>query len=806
MSPFWDDLRFGLRLLWRHPSFSILALLTLAFGIGANTAVFSLVRGVLMKPLPYRQPEQLLWFGGREARFGAESSGVSIPDLLDLRLRTRTLSQIAAYSFFADKLVVTGTGEPEQMDGMRVTANFFDVLGVPPALGRAFREGEDKRGAPRVTVISHDLWLRNYGGDPAAVGRNVTLNSVSYEIIGVMPPGFQFPARIALWVPISIGTQATLMRQAHSYLGLARLAPNSNPALAASELEAYAQELERTYPASNTGYRYESKLLSDHVTGPVRDTLYLLSAITLFLLLIGAANVANLLLARATTRRREIAIRHALGAPRSAIVRQLLAESLVLSVSGGALGAVFAWWTIRAVRSWNPDALPRASELAIDPAVLLFALAISILTAVLFGLAPALQATRTEQSEDLRDAGARGGGEGAGRVRLRGFLVIAEIALAIVMLAGAGLLLESLRQLLAVDPGFRTAGVITTEITLPMNKFRVLDATAVFVDRYLERLRALPGIQSAGAALALPMGSVYSFYEFRIVGDPPPPIPPLAGYTSVTDGYFEAMGIPLRQGRYFDRRDTRDAPKVIIISEPMARQHFPGVNPVGRRLQMLTGGPEPFEGEIIGVVGGVRHENLAQEPRVEFYIPLLQSPYPIANIVVRSSLPRDTIAASMKQALRELDRDLPLFRIRTMDEVVLDSAAAPRARGFFTAIFAAAALLLATVGIYGVMSYAVSRRRQEIGIRMALGATPIGILRLILSHSGQLILIGLAAGLLLTVFLGRLLRTLLFGVSAFEPFVLAGVSVLLLVVALTASAIPAWRAARIDPLRALRQE
>ena len=806
MSPFWDDLRFGLRLLWRHPSFSILALLTLAFGIGANTAVFSLVRGVLMKPLPYRQPEQLLWFGGREARFGAESSGVSIPDLLDLRLRTRTLSQIAAYSFFADKLVVTGTGEPEQMDGMRVTANFFDVLGVPPALGRAFREGEDKRGAPRVTVISHDLWLRNYGGDPAAVGRNVTLNSVSYEIIGVMPPGFQFPARIALWVPISIGTQATLMRQAHSYLGLARLAPNANPALAASELEAYAQELERTYPASNTGYRYESKLLSDHVTGPVRDTLYLLSAITLFLLLIGAANVANLLLARATTRRREIAIRHALGAPRSAIVRQLLAESLVLSVSGGALGAVFAWWTIRAVRSWNPDALPRASELAIDPAVLLFALAISILTAVLFGLAPALQATRTEQSEDLRDAGARGGGEGAGRVRLRGFLVIAEIALAIVMLAGAGLLLESLRQLLAVDPGFRTAGVITTEITLPMNKFRVLDATAVFVDRYLERLRALPGVQSAGAALALPMGSVYSFYEFRIVGDPPPPIPPLAGYTSVTDGYFEAMGIPLRQGRYFDRRDTRDAPKVIIISEPMARQHFPGVNPVGRRLQMLTGGPEPFEGEIIGVVGGVRHENLAQEPRVEFYIPLLQSPYPIANIVVRSSLPRDTIAASMKQALRELDRDLPLFRIRTMDEVVLDSAAAPRARGFFTAIFAAAALLLATVGIYGVMSYAVSRRRQEIGIRMALGATPIGILRLILSHSGQLILIGLAAGLLLTVFLGRLLRTLLFGVSAFEPFVLAGVSVLLLVVALTASAIPAWRAARIDPLRALRQE
>lgn len=801
-----DDLRFGLRLLWRHPSFSILALLTLALGIGANTAVFSIVRGVLLKPLPYAHPEQLIWFGGREVRFGAEAVGVSIPDLLDIRRQSRTLANTAGYSFFADKLIVTGVGEPEQVDGMRVTANFFDVLGVPPIAGRTFQAGEDQRGGPRVAVLSHELWVRDYAADPAAIGATITLNSVSHQIVGVMPRGFQFPSRIAIWVPIPIGTPATTMREAHSYLALARLQPAANPALATQELNAIGAELERTYPVTNAGYRFEVQTLSDRVTGSVRETLFLLTGITAFLLLIGSANVANLLLARATTRRREVAIRHALGAPRSVIVRQLFAESLTLSIAGGAIGSLVAWWAIRLLRTWNPVALPRADELSLDPFSLAFALGISVLTALLFGLAPALQATRTEQQEALRDAGARGGGEGAGRVRLRSFLVVGEIALAIVLLAGAGLLLESLRQLLSVDPGFRTASVVTTEMTLPMRKFRTLDATAAFVESYLERLRALPGVQAAGAALALPMGSVYTFYEFKVVGDPPPPFPPLAGFTSVTAGYFEAMGIPLKQGRYFDARDGRDSPKAIVISEPLAQEYFAGRNPIGQRLQLLTGGSVPFEGEVVGVVGGVRHENLAQQPRVEVYVPLVQSPYPIANILIRSNSPRDTLAAAMKQVLRDLDRDLPLYRIRSMDEVVLDSAAAPRARGFLTALFAAAALLLASIGIYGVMSYAVSRRTQEIGIRMAIGATPFEVLRMILGQSGKLVLLGVVFGLVLTLALGRLLSNLLYGVSAFNPLVLAIVCGLLLLVAFAATSIPAWRAARIDPLRALRQD
>jgi len=806
MLPFWDDLRFGLRLLWRHPSFSILALLTLALGIGANTAVFSIVRGVLLKPLPYRQPDQLIWFGGREARFGAESSGVSIPNLLDVRRQARTLSNTAAYSFFVEKLVSTGIGEPEQLDGLRVTANFFDVLGVPPAAGRTFQNGEDQRGGPRVAVLSHDLWLRNYAADPAAIGQTITLNSVPHQIVGVMPPGFQFPSRIAVWVPILIGIQVTTMREAHSYLGIARVAPNATPALAEQELASISAELERNFPASNSGYRLDVQTLSHRVTGSIRDTLFLLVAITAFLLLIGSANVANLLLSRATARRREVAVRHALGAPRAVIIRQLFVENLTLALAGGCLGGLLAWWAVRLIRTWNPVALPRASELSLDPQVLLFALGVTVATALLFGLAPALQMSRDDQHSALRDSGVRGGGEGAGRARLRDFLVVGEIALAVVLLAGAGLLLESLRQLLSIDPGFRTSGVVTTEMTLPMRKFRTLDATAAFVESYLERLRALPGVQSAGAALALPMGSVYSFNEFKIVGDPPLSIPPFAGYTSVTAGYFEAMGIPLRQGRYFDRREGKDSPKAVVISEPMAQQYFAGRDAVGKRLQVFTGGPEPFEAEIVGVVAGVRHENLAQQPRVEVYVPLLQNPYPIANIVIRSNQKPDAVAAAMKQALRDLDRDLPLYRIRPMDDVVLESAAAPRARGFLTGVFAIAALLLASIGIYGVMSYAVSRRTQEIGIRMALGATPSGVLRMILGHSGKLVLIGLAAGLALTLALGRLLNTLLFGVSAFDPTVLALVCGLLLLVALAASAVPAWRATRIDPVFALRQE
>jgi putative ABC transport system permease protein len=801
-----DDVRFGFRLLWRHPGFSALALFTLALGVGANTAVFSLVRGVLLKPLPFTAPEHLIWIGGKEART-AEKAGVSIPDLLDIREQSRALHGVAAYSFLSEKLVLNGAGEPEQIDGSRVTANFFDVLGVAPAHGRVFRDGEDRLGGPRVAVLSHALWTRSYGASPNAIGGTIILNAISHQIIGVMPASFAFPRGAAVWVTVQNGAASTKIRDARTFLAIGRVGTGRSLPIAAQELDGIARRLGETFPASNHDYRFETAPLADAVTGEVRGTLFLLGGITAFLLLIAAANIANLLLSRATGRKREVAIRHAMGASPGAIVRQLLIENIVLSIAGGLLGSVFAWWAIRGLHVWNPPQLPRVDEVALDPAALLFALFISLSTALAFGLAPALQAVKEDQFEALKDAGTRGGGEGSGRAKLRNILVVAEIAMAVVLLSGAGLLLESLRRMLAVDPGFQTTNTVTTELTLPLRKFRSLDGCTQFVEAYLQRIRALPQVDAAGSAVALPMGSVYAYYEFRIAGDPATGAPAMAGQTSVTPGYFEAMGIPLKQGRLFEPRDNKDGAKAAIISEPMARQYFTGRNPIGQRLQMIIGGQVAFEGEIVGVVGGVRHQNLTQPPRIEFYLPFAQSPYPIANIVVRRrGGGADGMAAAMKQVMRELDRDIPLYRIRPMEDVVMESASEARARGFLTGLFALAALLLASIGIYGVMSYAVSRRAQEIGIRMAVGATPLEVLGMILAQSGKLVAMGLVIGLIATLALGRLLTTMLFGVESFDATVLAAVSGLLVVVAMIATAIPAWRAARIDPVRALRQE
>jgi putative ABC transport system permease protein len=803
MRPLVDDLRFGLRLLWRHPGFTALALLTLGVGIGANTAVFSFIEGVLLRPLPYAQPDQLVWIGGREARFSNEVTGISVPDLLDLAARNRTLDAVAGYAFFSERLIVTGAGEAEQADGIRVTANFFDVLGVRPAVGRSFRSGEDQRGGPRVAVLSHSMWMSRYGGNPQVLGSNIILNSVPHEVVGVMPAGFEFPLRVDVWVPALIGHPSLMLRDARSFLAVAR---TRRQGAALADLDRISQDLERQFVTTNTGYRFALKPLQDHVSGGFRDTLGMLAVTTLFLLLIACANIANLLLARATARYREMAVREALGASRGDLLRQLLMESLLLAFFGAVAGVLLAWWVIGLVKSWNPAGLPRLSEVSLNVYGVCFAAFLAAATAVLFGLAPALQAARNNQHEALKESGSRGSSESGIRGRVRNLLVAAEVALAIALLAGAGLLLESMRRLEEVNPGFDAQRVMTAELAMPGRKFRSLDAMSEFVDRFLERARSLPGVVQAGASLALPMGSVYTFLEFRIVGDPPQAFPPMAGNTSITPGYIEAMGIRLRSGRLFTAADNREAPPVVLISEPMARQYFAGRDPVGRRLRLNFGSDPNKEWEIVGVIGGVRHESLAGEERVELYMPFAQQPYPVANFVVKTAAPPAGIAAPLRQALRELDREMVLFRMRTMEDLVAESANQSRARGWLTALFACIALLLASLGIYGVMSYAVSRRTQEIGIRMALGATPGGILRMIVSQSSRLVLLGLAAGLVLTLALGRMISSLLYQVSAFDGKILAAVSLLLILVAITATSIPAWRAARIDPLRALRQE
>jgi putative ABC transport system permease protein len=801
-----DDLRFGLRLLWRHRSFSILALFTIALGIGANTTVFSLIRGVVLKPLPYKDPGELVWIGGSQSRMKAELEGVSIPDLIDLQQRSRTLRQSAAYSLFTGKYILTGIGEAEQVNGVLVTANFFDVLGVPAAAGRTFRAGEDKRGAPRLAVISHALWMRDFAGDPKAVGRNLTINSISHEVIGVMPAGFQYPADVEIWLPIAIGGGYTTVREAREYVVAGRAAGPAGIANFPTEIDSIGAALEKEYPVSNAGYRFAPMPLADRIAGPIRPTLYLLAGITFLLLLIATANVANLLLARGATRQREFAIRQALGAAAPSIVRQLLIESLVLASVGGALGTLLAWWVIRALQASNPWGLPRIEELTLDVCSLLFAVAASAGTALVSGLAPAWQAVGEQNPSALRDTGSRGGGETAGAARLRSALVVAEVAIAIVMLTGAGLLLESLRRLMAVDPGFSTAGVMTTELTLPMRKFGKLDATAAFVETYLDRLRGAAGVSAAGAAIALPIGARYNFTEFRLQGDAPPAVLPTAGLTPVTRGYFEAMGIPLRQGRYFDERDTRESPKTIVLSEPMARQYFGGRGAIGRRLSILVAPGLEFDGEIIGVVGGVRHESLAQDPRVEMYIPYAQLPYPVAVVVVRANGTAASTTALMKGVMRGLDKDLPLYQVRSMEDVVRQSASESRSRGVLTALFAGAALLLASFGIYGVMTYTVSRRTQEIGVRVAMGATPLDVIGLMIRQSGRVVFTGLGLGLGLALTLAQLLRQFLFQTSAFDPGVLASVAMLLMGSALFATIVPAWRAARIPPVQALRQE
>lgn len=803
MRPLADDLQFGLRLLWRHPGFTALALLTLAVGIGANTAVFSLIEGVLLRPLPYDRPEQLLWIGGREARFQKEITGISMPDLLDLRASSRTLETIAGYAFFSERLIVTGSGEPEQADGVRVTANFFEVLGVRPATGRGFRTGEDQRGGPRVAVLSHSMWRTRYGSNPQAIGSNIVLNSVSHEVVGVMPDGFAFPSRIDVWVPVAIGNITTVQRDARSFLAVAR---SSRPEAAPGELDRISRDLESQFLTTNTGYRFASEPLRKHVSGGVEDTLILLAVTTAFLLLIACANIANLLLARATTRQREMAIREALGARRLDLLRQLLIESMLLAFCGAAAGTALAWWMVNLVKAWNPAGLPRVAELGLNGYGVAFAALLGIATAVLFGLAPALQTARNSQHEALKESGSRGSSESGIRGKVRNLLVAAEVALAIALLAGAGLLLESMRRLEEVDPGFTSAKVMTAELAMPGRKFRSLEAMAAFVDRYLERVRALPGVEQAGATLALPMGSVYTFLEFSIVGDPPQAYPPMAGNTSITPGYVEAMGIKLRSGRLFAASDTKDSTPVVIISEPMSRQYFAGRDPIGRTLRLKLGADQNLEWKIVGVVGGVRHDNLAGEERVEVYIPFNQQPYPVANLVVKTAGPASGITGALRGALRELDRDMVLFRLRTLEDLVAESANQSRARGWLTALFAGMALLLACLGIYGVMSYAVSRRTQEIGIRMALGATPGEILRMIISQSSRLVLIGLAAGLVLTLALGRMIANLLYEVSAFDGRILASVSLLLVMVAISATSLPAWRAARIDPVEALRQD
>ena len=791
-----DDLRFAFRLLFRQPGFAIVALLTLGLGIGANVTIFSIVNSVLLRPLPYAEPDRLVHLSGVPPRGSSEDRGVSLPDLLDYRQMANTMSGMAAYSYFANRLVFSGDGEPEQVEAATVTANFFAILGVKPLYGRTFREGEDRRGQNGFVVLSHGWWMTRFGGDVNVIGRKLSLNSLNYEVVGIMPPDFQYPERVTLWIPIANGAPATLMRDAHMYMALGRLRPEASLDAARDEVRALGARLEQTYSVTNKDYRAQSKSLVDHVTGDVRKTLYVLVVAVGALLLIVCGNIGNLLLARATARRREFGIRAAVGASRARLIRQLLTESLALAGMGGVLGLAVTWWAVRVLRAANLPTMPRLSELSVDATSLLFTLAVVVAVALLFGVAPALQAT------DLKEAGARGSTGGLAQNKLRGVLVIAEVALATFLLIGAGLLIESMRRLLAVDAGFAVSDVTILDLSLPSRKFANLDVMAQFVESYLQRVRAVPGVESAAATISPPLGGLYSLMDLTILGEPPQAFKPSIGNVSVSPGYFETFRIPLLKGRLFESRDTKEAPHAVIISEPMARQYFPGVNPLGRQLMLSYG--SDWTGEIVGVVAGIRRRGLAEEPRAEVYVPFAQMPYPTMNVVVRSSLPTATLAGALRQEMRQMDANIPLNRIRPMQDVVIESIAASRIRSLVTALFAGAALLLASIGIYGVMAYSVSRRTAEIGIRLALGSSPGQILRLVMQQSLTLVGLGIGTGIVLAAALGSALASVLYGISAWSPAVYLSVALLLAMVAAVATLIPALRATRIDPAVALR--
>ncbi|HET7453780.1 MAG TPA: ABC transporter permease, partial [Thermoanaerobaculia bacterium] len=796
--------RYAFRSLRKSPGFAAVAIATLALGIGANTAIFSVVDAVVLRPLPYRDPQRLvmLW----ERRPKSDHVVASYPDFLDWRDRSRSFDGAAAYSGWTFNL--TGNGPPERVDSAVVSAGFFDVLGVTPHLGRGFRPEEETKGRDDVVVLGHRLFVRRFLADPHILGKKILLNGKPFTVIGVAPDGIRLPNLAAataggLFVPITHGYRPD-NRQGHYLSVVARLKRGVTLAAARADLSGIAHFLQRTYPKSNTNHEIDAFPLSREISGPSRPALLALLGSVFLLLAIASVNVANMLLSRATARSREIAVRAALGAGRGRLIRQLMVESLVLSLIGGGLGVVAAAGGVELIRRFGPADIPRLDQARLDPLVLAYALAISVATGLLFGLAPAAHASVKRLAYSLKTGDrrlARGDGR-AGRI-----LVAAELALSVLLLTAAGLMLKSYWRLERVDPGFRTEGVVTAQLDFPESKYpRGRDVTA-FGARLLDRLRALPGVERAGAVSNLPLQDERVWHlSFVVEGRVLDRANPLFAFQqSVMPGYFETIGLPLLRGRGFSDADGREAPKVAIVNRTLADTIFPGQDPIGRRIA-LSDDPGPNDWvTIVGIIGDVRSESLESAAPNQLYQPYAQNGTDGMAIVVRARRP-DAVAAALRTAVSEIDPDEPVYDIQPLADVVSSSAAQPRFRAFLTATFAGLALALAAIGIYGVLSYSVARRTHEIGIRMALGAARRDVLRLVVGRGMLLASIGVAIGLIGAALASRALSALLFGVATTDLPTFAAVAMVLLGVALAASLVPGRRALRIDPMVALREE
>jgi putative ABC transport system permease protein len=799
------DLRYAVRMFAKSPGFAAVAILALALGIGANTAIFSVVNAVLLRPLPYAEPDRVVavWQDYR-ARGGPEREWASPTNFYDWRDQNQTFESMAALLGWNPTL--TGIAEPEQITGAAISQDMFRVLGVEPALGRAFRPEEDQQGGERVVILGHGLWKRRFAADPGVLGQTLSLGGESFTVIGVMPAGFQLPfiTNSELFRPMRQVLSPRCGRGCVVLRAVARMKPGITFDGARADMSTIAARLSEQYPEANAGIGATLVPLHEQTVGNVRLALMILLAAVAFVLLIACANVANLLLARATARGREIAIRTALGAGRGRLIRQLLTESVLLALLGGALGLLLAFWLVELLVTFSPDGTPRAREIAVDGPMLVFTLGVALVTGVIFGLVPALQASRPDLNQSLKEnkgANASGGGH-----RIRNVLVVAEIALALVLLVGAGLLMKSFVNLLKVDPGFNAENVLTLRVGLPRTRYPEPHQINGFYSQLIERVKGLPGVGSAGATSTLPLGGSNSDTSFIIEGRPVSAGAdgPVAWYSSVTTDYFSALGMRLTRGRLFDERDQEKTTRVVVISQEMARRYWPDEDPIGKRIG--NEGDEPDWTEIVGIVADVKQFGLTIEDRPTMYFPQSQQPSRVMFVAVRGQSDPTALAGAVRGQVSELDKDLAVSQVLSMKEVVSRSVAEPRFTLLLLTVFAGLALVLAAVGIYGVMSYSVTQRRHEIGIRMALGASSGEVLRLVVGHGLVLTAAGVGIGLGAAVALTRVMESLLYGVSATDPLTFAAIALLLTAVAVAASFIPARRATRVDPMIALRYE
>ena len=806
VGPLFADLRYACRMLARNPGYTAVAVLTLALGIGANTATFTLVHSVLLRPLPYKDADRLVHIWQQNLPRGWTRVGVSGPNYMDWREQSRLFEELSLHE--QGSATLTGMGEPEQVPGMRVTTNFFAVTGARAELGRLFLPEEERGGRHNVGIVTHGFWRRRFASDPGIIGRQVQMDGLTYTCVGVLSADFWLPVAAEVFVPWDLDELRRRNRAGADFGVVGRLKPGVTLAQASEEINA----IQRRIGEQNAGFRDWSALvlpLRDALVGGIRRALVVLLGAVGFVLLIACANVANLLLARGIARQKEIAIRAAIGAGRGRLVRQLLTESLLLGLMGGAFGLLTAAWGADFVARLLPRRVPieesatlvALARVSVDGTVLAFTFLTALATGFVFGLAPALAASQTSPGSALKTGG---GPAGAAPHRLRDGLVISEIALALVLLAGAGLMIQTFRQLLRAQPGFVPGHLLTVEMELPTDsKYRQPREQAAVFERFLEGVQALPGVRSAALTHIVPLSEYENRTSFEIQG--PATLAPgeraTADFRSVSPDYFHTLGIPLVAGRSFDHRDHAAAPCVVIVDQLLARRYWPAEDPLGRRLGFRRGACE-----IVGVVGAVKGSGMRRDPQPTLYMTYWQVPVARMSLVVRTLGDQASLAETVKRAVWAVDSDQPVYNIRTMDQLVAESTSDSRFTLILLSVFAALALALAMVGIYGVMSYSVSQRRQEIGIRMALGARSGDVFRMVVGCAMRLAAIGVATGLAGALAVTRALAALLYGVSPTDPATLAAMSTLIALVALGASCLPARRAARTDPLAALRYE